>query len=53
MAVLYDLVHPAPRWLADPVGAAAMGDAVALVAPCGRGGIRSRRRHLHRKRGAI
>ena len=46
----YTILVDAAAWRSgDPAGAAAVGDAAALVAPCGRGGVRGRRRHLHRK----
>ena len=37
----------------DPAGAAVVGHAVALVAPCGGGNVRGQRCHLHRKRHRI
>ena len=49
VAALHDPVDAAPGRSGDPAGAAAVGDAAALVAPCGRGDVRGRRRHLHRK----
>ena len=49
VAALHDPVDAAPWRAGDPAGAAAVGDAAAVVAPCGREGVRGRRCHLHRK----
>src|SRR5512135_222979 len=48
VAALYDPLDAASRGSGDPVGAVAVGDALALVTPRGRGDVRSDRRHLHR-----
>ena len=49
VVALYTPGDAAPGRSRDPVGAAALGDAAAVVASCGRGGPRGARRHLHRK----
>ena len=46
VAALHAAVDASPRRSGDPAGAAAVGDAAAVVAPCGRGGVRGRRRDL-------
>src|SRR5512135_572737 len=50
VAALCDPLEAAARRSGHPAGATAVGDAAALVAPCGRGGVRGRRHHLYRKR---
>src|SRR4051794_34790914 len=49
LAAFHDPRDAAAGRPGDPAGAAALGDAAALVTPCGRGDIRGRRRYLHRK----
>src|SRR5262249_39290565 len=50
VAALHGPGDAASRRAGDPPGAAAVGDVAAVAAPRGRGGLRGRRRYLHRKR---
>src|SRR5512146_2315412 len=49
VAALHALGHATSRRAGHPLGAAAVGDTAAVVAPCGGGGVRDRRHDLHRE----
>ncbi|MBV8315097.1 MAG: transposase [Planctomycetaceae bacterium] len=50
VAAFYAPGDAPPRRSGDHTGTAPVGDVVALVASCGRGGLRDRRCYLHRRR---
>src|SRR5512142_2861461 len=53
VAALHALGHATSRRAGHPLGAAAVGDTAAVVAPCGGGGVRDRRHDLHREGCAV
>ena len=53
VAALHAAGHATPRGASDPAGAAALGDAAPLAAPCGRGDVRVGRCDVHREGCAV